>query len=992
VAVAVQDSYPQTPSCVVGSIDGDQDREWMMPTVRIGRSGRFALATIVAACSLLLIGPTPDVSAATFAVTSTVDEPDASPGSGGCVSAPSGACTLRAAIQEADAAAGADTISLPSGTYALTAGVLSMTSEVTITGAGADTTIIDGGGAAGVFSIANSGKATFASLTIRNGNAGTGTGGGIVNNGTLTLTNVAVSGNRATRGAGIYNAQSATLVITGGAVSGNSLLPTTSNSYLAAGVQNDGTARMVNVTISGNSLAGAMALSAPAGGLGNFGCQGTPVGTFCPAQVSLTNVTLVDNEGVGLASPLDVNQGARATATNTIVANNTGASCTGLVSSSGHNLDSGISCGFFGPGDLFNADPLIGPLASTAGATPSHALLAGSPAVDAADTAACPTTDQRGLSRPKDGNGDGSAACDIGAFEAQAPLGMPTADLQITVSDTPDPLPEGGRLTYTLTVTNAGPGSATVVSLNDTLPTAVTLVSAVTNQGSCPAATPGATTFINCALGTLDSGASAKVTVVVQTPTAGTITNKAVVSGNVLDGTNANNSASTTTTVTVRPSLTFTVDNTADAPDATPGDGVCATSAGACTLRAAVSEANASTAADTIVLPAGVYTLTAGQITVVGTLTLVGATTGSTIVDAGKRSRVFDIGSGATATMSDLTIRNGSVTGPANGGGIRNLGTLTLQSVTVTGSSSASLGPSCCEQPSDGAALRNDGTATLTNVTISGNSVSTILDSPGAVIATGAGHLELINVTVSSNTGVGVSGSKDTITLRNTILASNTAGNCRGTVQSAGNNLDSGTTCGLNGPGDHPSTDPKLAPLGDNGGPTPTHALLAGSPAIDAGSPVGCPSTDQRGLARPRDGNSDGNAVCDVGAFEVQDPPPGACSPRPPVGVQTTQVGPGRLKATLKASTNAGQSANGLQSVQVSQVSNATVDVLAQPGVSAAQTGLGNGQTVTIAPSQPSIEVFVQRTSPGPFTAQLSIGDACSQPWRTLVGGGVRVP
>ena len=56
------------------------------------------------------------------------------------------------------------------------------------------------------------------------------------------------------------------------------------------------------------------------------------------------------------------------------------------------------------------------------------------------------------------------------------------------MSDTPDPLPEGRRLTYTLTVTNAGPGSATVVSLNNTLPTGVTLVSAVTTQGSCPAA------------------------------------------------------------------------------------------------------------------------------------------------------------------------------------------------------------------------------------------------------------------------------------------------------------------------------------------------------------------------------------------------------------------------------------------------------------------------------------------------------------------------
>jgi hypothetical protein len=62
--------------------------------------------------------------------------------------------------------------------------------------------------------------------------------------------------------------------------------------------------------------------------------------------------------------------------------------------------------------------------------------------------------------------------------------------------------------------------------------------------------------------------------------------------------------------------------------------------------------------------------------------------------------------------------------------------------------------------------------------------------------------------------------------------------------------------------------DPRLAPLASNGGPTKTHALLAGSPAIDRGDNSGAPAADQRGVARPRDGDGDGTSVVDIGAFE----------------------------------------------------------------------------------------------------------------------------
>ena len=94
-----------------------------------------------------------------------------------------------------------------------------------------------------------------------------------------------------------------------------------------------------------------------------------------------------------------------------------------------------------------------------------------------------------------------------------------------------------------------------------------------------------------------------------------------------------------------------------------------------------------------------------------------------------------------------------------------------------------------------------------------------------------------------------------------------------GSIVSNGYNLSSDGTCPFNGPGDLQNTDPKLGPLQNNGGPTFTQALLAGSPAIDAGNPNGCTdgngillTTDQRGYPRPEKPGG----RCDIGAYEDQ--------------------------------------------------------------------------------------------------------------------------
>src|SRR5215472_8195505 len=259
---------------------------------------------------------------------------------------------------------------------------------------------------------------------------------------------------------------------------------------------------------------------------------------------------------------------------------------------------------------------------------------------------------------------------------------------------------------------------------------------------------------------------------------------------------------------------------------------------------------------DTIGIGPATYT---ENLTIGISLRIIGSGAPSTIIDGGGFNTVVVISTeGANVTLSKVTIRNGRGN---YGGGISNLGTLTINSSTITGNIA-----------SDGGAMElwYGGTVTINNSTIAGNSAT----YGGGVDLTHGGTATINNSTIAANSSGIISFDGSSATFQNSILANNTGGNCSGTTISTGYNLSSDNTCNFNGAGDMNNTNAKLGNLGNHGGPTQTIPLLEGSPAIDAGNPNGCTDgnghllkIDQRGYPRPDKEDTGG---CDMGAYERQ--------------------------------------------------------------------------------------------------------------------------
>ncbi len=348
---------------------------------------------------------------------------------------------------------------------------------------------------------------------------------------------------------------------------------------------------------------------------------------------------------------------------------------------------------------------------------------------------------------------------------------------------------------------------------------------------------------------------------------------------------------------------------------------------GNCSLREALQAANLDTAvdacpagsgADTIYLPTGVYTLSiagagennglTGDLDIQSDLTITGSGEGASIVDGAGLDRVFHVVGVYQVKIANLTIRNGSVqtAGIYGGGGILNqAGDLTVERCVLESNQAVNTGGGIDNHSNltvdkvtfyqnhaeVGAGLFNDGQlsvvnsaftqntadhtgggldnnadgATVKNSTFSGNSAN----QGGGLFS--AGEMTLLNLTIVQNsTGLNNNG-VNPVRIKNSIIALSTAGSdCigGGPLTSQGNNVDSDNSCNFNLSSDQSGVDPQIDVLADNGGPTLTHALKAGSPAIDHGDNTDCPETDQRGAFRPADGDGDQIATCDIGAFE----------------------------------------------------------------------------------------------------------------------------
>ena len=227
------------------------------------------------------------------------------------------------------------------------------------------------------------------------------------------------------------------------------------------------------------------------------------------------------------------------------------------------------------------------------------------------------------------------------------------------------------------------------------------------------------------------------------------------------------------------------------------------------------------------------------------------------------------------------------------GGGIWSAGTLNLVRTTVArnhavGGESQPVG--------GGIEIAAGSTATLEGSTVSRNT-AVEENADGFLIGNGggiytAGNLDLHNVTIAENSAAGgafgdggglfqnFDGDAQRTVSTNTLVARNAGGNCAGTqddpIESTNGLSDelAQPSCNAQGLGNLLVADTRLGPLANNGGQTDTHALLSGSPGIDAGG-APCPAVDQRSISRPR------GVRCDIGAYEFVPPLPSQ-PPQPP--------------------------------------------------------------------------------------------------------------
>ena len=829
--------------------------------------------------------------------------------------ADSGAGSLRQAILDANGSTDDYVIdfdsSLNGATITLTSGALTVANNGSLTIDGGGKVTISGNNASRVFVVQSGADVTLAGLTIIDGSALFG--GGVRNNGgMLTINNSTFSSNTATSvssGGAIYNT-SGTLIVSGSTF--------TSNTAMGPGGAisvNNGDAKIVNSTFSGNTS------DAGSGG------SGGAIFVDNSAVLLLINSTISANYARSQGNGLYLNSGTTVTIQNSIIANNTGggADCEtagsptiqySLIKDGGCGITSGVN------GNL-TGDPDLGTLT---GSPAYYPLNYGSSAIDAgsnalaveADGVTTLTSDQAGHDRIY------NSTVDLGSYEFRPVVSISSANASIS---------EGGSTDITIT-RDGDVSSSLFFSYHVSFGTGTT-TGDYSISGDVAGNNPsldyitffpaGVSELTGTILATVNSvGAEADNTITYGVASGGSSyvlgTGSATITilANDLEVTNANDS----------------------------GDG---------SLRQAITNADSFGGSNTITFRSSVFstaqTIMLGSAlpNITDTVIINGPGADLLTVDGAGSYRPFTVNGGKHLTIDSLTIANGSA---PNGGGIQNgNGTLIVTNSTLSGNSATNYGGGIYNGGGTlivtdstlsgnsvthyGGAIHNlGGTMTVSGSTFTGNSADTdgggmhllggtvtVSDSTftgnsanrggGIYVADGSptvinstmtanssgfggglyndnGTTTIINSTVAGNMasadGSGITNGTtngSTLNLNNSIVAGNTGGegtkqclnrNDANTINARNSLIEDGLTC-VNGTNTNNLTgDPLLGALANNGGPTQTMALLDGSPAINTGdnalavdadsNPL---TTDQRGSGYDRVFGS----IVDMGAYEL---------------------------------------------------------------------------------------------------------------------------
>jgi len=764
--------------------------------------------------------------------------------------------------------------------------------------------------------IYNNAPLSVVNSTFSTNTAQGGFGGAVMNDvgGALTLTNNTFTGNTAYEGGGLFSQSTIAAAITGDTFNANIANDGSSGPFGFGGaIYNNALMTITNSTLANNT-------SAFAGG-GIYNNSGT---------LTLIYVTIAYNsdgsaENTGIGGGLDAN-GGTVTLYDSLLALNTNNFTTlpddistlvgGTISpSSAYNLigsggSGGLTDGTNGnivvsPGTVLD----LGQLADNGGPTDTIALLAGSPAIDMGSTSipgvTFPAVDQRGAERGPAGLNAGPAP-DIGAYEASS---------SFLVTNTLDTLVAGSlasAISWANSSTNANPEN---LAPNTPAPNTIRFDTAgVFSTPQTITLTNGTLQLTNTTTAIAIDGPGASIVDINFGPITGsdygdfevlpgvtaTLSGLTITGGSAVYGGAVDNSG----TLTVTQSLIT-------GGDASSGGGI--SSIGSLTVMDTTFTSNTAGS-----IGGGIYSVgtleivdgtfsgnkaggAGGGIFSQGTLSILDSSlssntaSGAFSISGGGGIFYSSISSTGSAAVTGSTFSGNTAT---NGGAIFvSLGTLTLTDSSLTSNTATNVGGGienaatvvildstlANNSANAGGGLDNPGNATLTNATIAGNSAT----GQGGGIES-SGTLTAVNVTIAYNSvasggsgGGGLIVVAGTTTLDNSIVVLNTFGtspsDISGTATGSYNLIGTGGDGGLGGTNHNQvnvsSASLNLGPLGNNGGPTETIALLTGSVAIDAGSGtisgVNVPITDQRGALRGGSGGIHAGTTPDVGAYEA---------------------------------------------------------------------------------------------------------------------------